>query len=95
MECKAGWNSYIDKITGVLIETSWNVKERICRRNETLRCVLIETSWNVKTADIITKSASYQVLIETSWNVKLYPGGLFLLISSINRNIVECKEKLK
>ena len=57
--------------------------------------VLIETSWNVKTADIITKSASYQVLIETSWNVKLYPGGLFLLISSINRNIVECKEKLK
>ena len=95
VECKAGWNSYIDKITGVLIETSWNVKERICRRNETLRCVLIETSWNVKTADIITKSASYQVLIETSWNVKLYPGGLFLLISSINRNIVECKEKLK
>ncbi len=41
----------------------------------------------------LLKIIHYQfVLIETLWNVKLYHSSLFTCFTSINRNIMECKE---
>ena len=54
--------------------------------------VLIETSWNVKEKQNRKQNQLKKVLIETSWNVKLIIYLLFSFTSSINRNIVECKD---
>ena len=79
--------------SGVLIETYWNVKNnsRICIVS--LMPVLIETYWNVKTFTGAMINSADMVLIETYWNVK--KGGIGKTTtsdSSINRNILECKE---
>ena len=54
----------------VLIETSWNVKNRMRITADKITPVLIETSWNVKSTDRAYTPVGYGVLIETSWNVK-------------------------
>ena len=57
-------------------------------------CVLIETSWNVKIFNGSGSGSWSFVLIETSWNVKR--SSLLRNLrsqASINRNIVECKER--
>ena len=57
--------------------------------------VLIETLWNVKDAVDWQLVAQLVVLIETLWNVKRYfRRSCLLCYQSINRNIVECKERL-
>ena len=57
--------------------------------------VLIETYWNVKRCSISHHIICDGVLIETYWNVKkdissYYKDGS---LWSINRNILECKDK--
>ena len=53
--------------------------------------VLIETYWNVKLSIASVCPLSAPVLIETYWNVKTHcPQGI-KNVSSINRNILECK----
>ena len=76
----------------VLIETYWNVKFHTPVTILYPTLVLIETYWNVKI--FITREAIFEkyVLIETYWNVKTHcPQGI-KNVSSINRNILECKE---
>ena len=75
----------------VLIETSWNVKERAegCTP-ENLSCInrnIVEC----KDFRVCVPSKQFSVLIETSWNVKEYFYQLFPPHRCINRNIVECK----
>ena len=55
--------------------------------------VLIETSWNVKFSTESFLDCVVSVLIETSWNVKACSPSNNLTAISINRNIVECKER--
>ena len=55
--------------------------------------VLIETLWNVKFQDAWKKEGENTVLIETLWNVKTVWYCTHSSVSSINRNIVECKAK--
>ena len=57
--------------------------------------VLIETLWNVKPhSTSVGWIFLSEVLIETLWNVKIRQGVLLRISGiSINRNIVECKEK--
>ena len=58
--------------------------------------VLIETYWNVKTCVGSHVLMLLDVLIETYWNVKLLEVLVFSSGTvSINRNILECKEKGK
>ena len=59
----------------------------------TLGMVLIETSWNVKFSTESFLDCVVSVLIETSWNVKACSPSNNLTAISINRNIVECKER--
>ena len=93
MECKGIHRNNTTPETGVLIETSWNVKICASKLLQSRIAVLIETSWNVKKTEKTSAKATARVLIETSWNVKV-----FLDIEDkcqencINRNIVECKE---
>ena len=58
-----------------------------------MKKVLIETSWNVKKTEKTSAKATARVLIETSWNVKEYDLVTVSDMPSINRNIVECKER--
>ena len=57
------------------------------------KTVLIETSWNVKFSTESFLDCVVSVLIETSWNVKACSPSNNLTAISINRNIVECKER--
>ena len=75
----------------VLIETSWNVKNRMSITADKITPELIETSWNVKKKLKTIMRICRRVLIETSWNVKLYTTFYIVSIHRINRNIVECK----
>ena len=77
----------------VLIETLWNVK---CGTWESAAWefpVLIETLWNVKTDGLCGKTDEDNVLIETLWNVKYDVCAKNCPSASINRNIVECKDR--
>ena len=47
-ECKGRRNERLGTSGEVLIETSWNVKEKECSQYQFSEEVLIETSWNVK-----------------------------------------------
>ena len=72
----------------------WNVKEATTINAPVVIQVLIETLWNVKKAEEKPIDIEAMVLIETLWNVK----GMWMkvdrsIILSINRNIVECKER--
>ena len=78
----------------VLIETLWNVKNYLRFNISFSLSVLIETSWNVKIFNGSGSGSWSFVLIETSWNVK--QSSLLRNLrsqASINRNIVECKER--
>ena len=77
----------------VLIETSWNVKMFRKSKRAWKNNVLIETSWNVKFSTESFLDCVVSVLIETSWNVKACSPSNNLTAISINRNIVECKER--
>ena len=77
----------------VLIETSWNVKNFLPPVQILILSVLIETSWNVKFSTESFLDCVVSVLIETSWNVKACSPSNNLTAISINRNIVECKER--
>ena len=48
VECKGRRNERLGTSGEVLIETSWNVKEKECSQYQFSEEVLIETSWNVK-----------------------------------------------
>ena len=65
---------------------------KFCRKKNS-RTVLIETSWNVKFSTESFLDCVVSVLIETSWNVKACSPSNNLTAISINRNIVECKER--
>ena len=54
----------------VLIETYWNVKDKVISINRQATYVLIETYWNVKEFDEKNCVDLSMVLIETYWNVK-------------------------
>ena len=56
--------------------------------------VLIETLWNVKVVGNPPELLLELVLIETLWNVKRSISGVAQRLSSINRNIVECKGRI-
>ena len=73
MECKGRRNERLGTSGEVLIETSWNVKEKECSQYQFSEEVLIETSWNVKKDLAAVLFGVESVLIETSWNVKGYP----------------------
>ena len=86
----------VDELTGVLIETLWNVKKEQQKAAQDMTLVLIETLWNVK---VLIQLSIYKirsvVLIETLWNVKFLTQHLSRLGRvRINRNIVECKEHI-
>ena len=55
--------------------------------------VLIETLWNVKKTMNNWANKYVLVLIETLWNVKSRSASQKHRLMSINRNIVECKER--
>ena len=93
MECKVDTTSISTYPCYVLIETSWNVKFRMRRIIKFKIFVLIETSWNVKFSTESFLDCVVSVLIETSWNVKACSPSNNLTAISINRNIVECKER--
>ena len=57
------------------------------------RRVLIETLWNVKNPEGSAGIERRHVLIETLWNVKMQNYQHRIRQISINRNIVECKDK--
>ena len=65
---------------------------KFCRKKNS-RTVLIETSRNVKFSTESFLDCVVSVLIETSWNVKACSPSNNLTAISINRNIVECKER--
>ena len=68
-------------------------KEKAGSYNKKGLTVLIETSWNVKIGVAVQNNKPAKVLIETSWNVKeILERILEKFETSINRNIVECKE---
>ena len=55
--------------------------------------VLIETYWNVKMKSKGKDREIFRVLIETYWNVKKPDDPKLDPDPSINRNILECKER--
>ena len=65
MECKGRRNERLGTSGEVLIETSWNVKEKECSQYQFSEEVLIETSWNVKIRKERKNRKSRKVLIET------------------------------
>ena len=93
MECKVYMYHDQSSHPCVLIETSWNVKTYNSTMNRSRSSVLIETSWNVKFSTESFLDCVVSVLIETSWNVKACSPSNNLTAISINRNIVECKER--
>ena len=76
----------------VLIETYWNVKVDLSFALAFTIAVLIETYWNVKFFPFHASIFLPLVLIETYWNVKQTAIEYAEKHSSINRNILECKE---
>ena len=94
MECKAplilgSVPELLPRINRNIVECK--VKEKVDYR--ALIRVLIETSWNVKFSTESFLDCVVSVLIETSWNVKACSPSNNLTAISINRNIVECKER--
>ena len=93
VECKVFWLRICSCGYIVLIETLWNVKVGIWYGAKWAKEVLIETLWNVKERIGFCIMLVQTVLIETLWNVKLLDPVSGLHTTSINRNIVECKEQ--
>ena len=76
----------------VLIETYWNVNGRGIYCHWCVCLVLIETYWNVNPFVCCPRLGVRGVLIETYWNVNLLDNiAISLPMTSLNRNILECK----
>ena len=93
VECKSLNLACRLTVTSVLIETLWNVNQKMRRKRRMDILVLIETLWNVN--EQIHNGPLHVrniVLIETLWNVNRDFGIVLLRsVHRINRNIVECK----
>ena len=95
VECKGSYEYREYKQTGVLIETSWNVKTLQVYSFSFSPAVLIETSWNVKSF-VFHRCRNAAVSINRNiveCKVVKNPG-VKVSTKRINRNIVECKVSL-
>ena len=93
VECKDGCRDRKEKKWQCINRNIVECKGKNIVAIQEICSVLIETSWNVKFSTESFLDCVVSVLIETSWNVKACSPSNNLTAISINRNIVECKER--